>query len=104
MGFLFDLFGELGVMLFFVAVFAGWEYIAYRTSKRVWMWVAGLAGIAVLIWFKGPGLMWSWLLGAGWLGLLAWADRKLHVAAAEAETTSSDAATREEAPLGRPRY
>jgi hypothetical protein len=92
MGFLFDLFGEMFFMLAVVAFFAGWEYIAFKTSKRVWMWVAGLAGIAVLIWFKGVGLMWSWMLGAGWLGVLAWCDHKLHVEAKDAEAAKVAAA------------
>jgi drug/metabolite transporter (DMT)-like permease len=91
MRFLFDLFGELAIALFFVAVFAGWEYLAYRTNRRFWMWVAGLAGIAVLIWFKGVGQMWSWMLGVGWLGVLCWADHKLHVEAKAAAAVAAKA-------------
>jgi hypothetical protein len=87
MRFLFDLFGELFFMLALVAVFAVWEYVAYRMTRRIWMWVAGLMGIAVLIWLKGYQQPWSWLLGAGWLGVLVWCDHKLHVEAAAAAAT-----------------
>ncbi len=78
MGFLFDLFGELFIVAVIVGAFGAWEYIAFRTSKRVWMWVAGVAGIAFLIWFKGHREMWSWMLGVGWLGVLAYCDWRLH--------------------------
>jgi peptidoglycan/LPS O-acetylase OafA/YrhL len=83
MGFLFDLFGELFIVVVIAVAFGAWEYVAFRTSKRVWMWIAGLAGIAVVIWFKGHREMWSWMLGVGWLAVLAYCDWLLHQRAQE---------------------
>ena len=62
--------GGLGVLI-------GGEHLAKQSGRRFWMWAAGLAGIAILIWFKGADHAWTWLLAAGWLGVLAYADRKL---------------------------
>jgi hypothetical protein len=87
MGFLFDLVGELFIALLIIAAVVAWEHMAYLRNQRFQMWAAGLVGIGVLVWAKGPQYMWTWALAAGWLGALAYFDRRLNanVAAKAAE-------------------
>lgn len=103
MSFLIGLFSEFIVILVIAAAFGLWEYIAYRMSARAWMWVAGLAGIGVLIWFKGADEVTSWMLGAGWVGVLAYFDHKLHVEKKVAEAARDIAPAGPEPPK-MPRY
>ena len=63
--------------LVFAAIFGAAEYAFYKTHKRIWMWVFGLAAIALMIWWRGTGFWTTWALGAGWLAMLVWFDRRL---------------------------
>jgi phosphotransferase system glucose/maltose/N-acetylglucosamine-specific IIC component len=106
MDFIFGLIGELWFIILVVAAMAAWEHYAYLNSQRVWMWVAGLIGIALLIWFKGAEYMWSWMLGAGWLAVLAYADYRLLVGARDdaAPTPTDSRPANEPKSFGRRRY
>jgi hypothetical protein len=52
-------------------------HISLKTHKRYILWGVGLAGIGLMVWFKGATYMWTWLLAACWLGVLAWLDRRV---------------------------
>ncbi len=64
---LFELIFSALFEILFAAFAAGAEYAFYKTQKRAWMWIFGIAAIAVMIWWRArpSGRPGRWR-AAGW--------------------------------------
>jgi hypothetical protein len=77
MEFLFELVFSFLFEIVFALLAGAAEYAFYKTHKRIWMWVFGIAAIALMIWWRGAHLWTSYALAAGWLAVLGYMDWRL---------------------------
>jgi hypothetical protein len=73
--FLFELIGSFIVEVVFAGIFGLFEYLLARSGKRFWMWMAGLALIGLVFWWRGfhiwPPYVFAGLM-IGFLCYLQW--------------------------------